>query len=407
MNTLAQWLDYIESLHPQHIEMGLQRIEGVAKRLRLLEFDAPVIVVGGTNGKGSCVATIESLAKVSGLSTAAYTSPHLLRFNERLRFNQQELSDENWVEALEIIENAREDTQLTYFEFTTLAALWLIKQLGPEIIVLEVGLGGRLDAVNMVNNDVAIITSIGMDHEDWLGNTLDAIAKEKAGIARPGKPVLLCGEEVASLVMPYLPDDSQAMNVNDAWRLEGEFLQPLDAAVEKHASRLYPDSVRAATVALKSLNVAISKDNFATALEQAVLPGRWEQLSSEPDLWLDVAHNPQAVANLAQKVRATGKRRWIFICAMLKDKKSTESLAHLTSIEGTWYFADSQGPRGMTGQELLDRCSSDLSNKYVISDIETELPGIIRDCEKDCGIVVFGSFYIVSTVSEWFKDKTL
>ena len=201
--TLDQWLHYQLGTHPQAIAMGLERVRAVAERLDLLQLPCPVITVGGTNGKGSTVAYIEAIARASGYRTGAFTSPHLLRYNERIRIDGTEVSDADLVQAFEAIEAARADIALTYFEFGTLAALYLFARAGLDLAILEVGLGGRLDAVNIIDADIAVITTVDLDHQAYLGNDREAIGFEKAGIMRPGRPCILGEKDPPSSVLRF------------------------------------------------------------------------------------------------------------------------------------------------------------------------------------------------------------
>ena len=222
--SLAGWLDHIGQQHPNAIELGLERVREVADRLGLHKPAKHVITVGGTNGKGSTVAFIESIARAAGLKVGSYTSPHLLRYNERVRIDGEEVSDTSLVAAFEAVEAARGETTLTYFEFGTLAALWLFQQSALDLVVLEVGLGGRLDAVNVVDPDVAVITTVDIDHTDWLGEDREAIGQEKAGIARPWKPLVLGEIDSPSSVLRH----AYAIGAN-AIRLGSDFFhEPVD-----------------------------------------------------------------------------------------------------------------------------------------------------------------------------------
>lgn len=391
--TLTQWLEYIESLHPQHIELTLERVASVAERLSLLNPAPQVITVGGTNGKGSCVATIEALAVELGMTVAAYTSPHLIRFNERLRINQQMLDDVAWSEAFSMVEAARDGIALTYFEFTTLAALILAKQAKVELLVLEVGLGGRLDAVNIIDNQIAIITSIGFDHEDWLGNSLEAIAKEKSGIIRAKQTALLANHNLVDLIRPYLAKGTQVQvsSVPDDWR----------DLLNEYAATLYPDSVAAGVTALQAMGKALSREQFERGLANAVIPGRWQSLNYAKPFWVDVAHNPQAVANLASKIQQTGLTRWVFITAMLKDKKAADALAHLNGIDAHWICVPTTGVRGMSAQMLAQQCPDQAGKPACAESLTDALAQVEQLSSPPEGILVFGSFHIVAEMIKY------
>ncbi|TWR41229.1 bifunctional folylpolyglutamate synthase/dihydrofolate synthase, partial [Xanthomonas vasicola] len=224
-NSLSDWLAYIEQQHPSAIAMGLERVREIAARLQITAPATHVIVVGGTNGKGSTVAFIEAIGRAAGWKVGAYTSPHLLRYNERVRIDGEEASDAQLVDAFAAVEAARGDTALTYFEFGTLAALWLFQQSALELAVLEIGLGGRLDAVNIVDSDVAVITTVDIDHTDWLGEDREAIGTEKAGIIRAWKPVVLGEIDPPSSVLRR----AYQLGANAIRAGSDYFFEPIDA----------------------------------------------------------------------------------------------------------------------------------------------------------------------------------
>ncbi|MCC4593448.1 bifunctional folylpolyglutamate synthase/dihydrofolate synthase, partial [Xanthomonas campestris pv. cannae] len=257
MNTLPEWLAYIERQHPQDIAMGLERVRAVAARMRLTKPAKHVITVGGTNGKGSTVAFVEAIARAAGWRVGSYTSPHLLRYNERVRIDGEEASDADLVTAFAAVEAARGDTALTYFEYGTLAALWLFQQAKLDLAVLEVGLGGRLDAVNLVDADVAVITTVDIDHTDWLGNDREAIGAEKAGIARPWKPLVLGEIDPPSSVLRR----AYAIGAN-ALRAGSDFFhEPIDA--ERWRWR---DVGTELLLPLPQLRAPVQRANAATAI---------------------------------------------------------------------------------------------------------------------------------------------
>jgi dihydrofolate synthase/folylpolyglutamate synthase len=401
--TLKQWLEYIESLHPSHIELGLDRVAQVADRLGVRRFSAPVITVTGTNGKGSAIAAMEAIGRHKGLVTAAYTSPHLLTFNERLRINGKELQDNLWCEAFQQVENARGEIELTYFEFTTLAAFHLIKNSKIDLILLEVGLGGRLDAVNIVDNQCAVITSIDYDHQEWLGETLEQIAYEKAGICRDNSPVVVANSQIAALVQPNIPCSShltialQEIKQYRNWNTE---------LVEKYGNTLYPDSLACAIVALKL--IGIHCDELDDALSLAQLPGRWQQLSFLPNWWFDVAHNPQAIENLARKLtRETRVKQWRVICGMLRDKRAIESMSHLQPLVKQWLLVPTTGPRGQSSEQLAQKLSQlNLSEVTSCSNERQAVEACLNNAEPETGILVFGSFIVVANVIEYLQQQS-
>lgn len=369
---LADWLARLEGLQPERIELGLTRTQQVLQQLRLDLTASKVIIVAGTNGKGSVVAYLEAIYRQQGISTLAYTSPHILEYNERIRLDGESVSAASLVAAFERVEQARAEVPLTYFEFGTLAALVLLAEHGPQVALLEVGLGGRLDAVNVVDADVAVITSIGIDHSDWLGDDRDSIAREKAGIMRHDRPVV-CGE-------PDPPPAIAGTARNTGARLYqygSEYQLTADEGNSVFISQGQPplpvsglqqlpphQQINAATAlaAARLMNDVLMDTHYSPLLDIAQLqagrwlvaaPGRIQKLAERPDIWLDVAHNPQAAQALAQALRhqpATG--RTVAVLAMLAGKDATGVAAALDDVIGHWYLASTGGPRGLDVMDL-------------------------------------------------------
>src|SRR5690606_29422750 len=314
LRNLADWLAYIETRHPRAIEMGLERVREVAARLGLGRPAAQVVTVGGTNGKGSTVAFIEAIARAEGWKVGAYTSPHLLRYTERVRIDGAEAGDDELAGAFAAVESARGDTPLTYFEYGTLAALWLFQRSDLDLAVLEVGLGGRLDAVNVVDPDVAVITTVDVDHVDWLGSDRETIGQEKAGIARAWKPLVLAEIDPPSSMLRH----AYAIGANAIRSGSDFFHEPAGEGQwqwrEVGAELLLPDPVLAAPVqranaaaaiaALRALPRSPSDAACAAGVAAARVPGRLERFERDGvEVVVDVAHNPQAARELAAWAR--------------------------------------------------------------------------------------------------------
>ncbi|WP_164503682.1 bifunctional folylpolyglutamate synthase/dihydrofolate synthase [Pleionea sediminis] len=403
--SLTDWLEFIESIHPSHIELGLDRIKTVATRLKLLSLTTPVITVGGTNGKGSAVAAIEALLTFKGKRVATYTSPHILRFNERLRINGTEQSDDQWVEAFTAIDQTRGDIELTYFEFTTLAALYQIAQAPLDVIVLEVGLGGRLDAVNIIDNVCSIITSIDFDHEDWLGSELTQIAGEKSGIVRPDSTVILGGESVVQLTAEYLPETTRKISSDN---IEAHLSWWSHHCERPFAETIFPTSLRCAVLACLELGISISETDVFNAIPNCVLPGRWQTFANFKNVWLDVAHNPQAIANLKNKMsKADHVKHWVGICGLLKDKKAELALRDLADDIEHWCFVDTHGPRGQTAKELMDKLSFvDGRKAQLFNDELSAFSEVWAEKTDSMGILVFGSFHVVANMVEYLGQSS-
>ncbi|MEE4246361.1 MAG: Mur ligase family protein [Kangiellaceae bacterium] len=403
MKSLSDWLDYIESLHPANIDLTLDRCLQVAKVLGLTQFDSKVITVAGTNGKGSTVAFMESLVAREGFSVAAYTSPHIIDFNERLRFNQVNIDDQYWVDAFNQVENARSDITLTYFEYTTLAALVIIKHLRPDVILLEVGLGGRLDTVNIVDNDVAVITSIGFDHQDYLGDTLDSIAREKAGIANTAELVIYADQEVENLCRRHIHSANQQFNASSY--LVDEFASDITELATQQVL-IHPTNFAAALTTYKQLFRAPSLPIVTDALDSMVLKGRWMKANEQLNIWLDVAHNEQAIDFLFGKIERTHFARWHAICGFLQDKSVEKSLANLSDKMTSWLTLSTEGPRGLTASKLAMQLNQQSITDVTMAATDTDIIDWLAErIGEDEAIVVFGSFLVVSAIMKLLKTS--
>ncbi len=415
--SLSDWLNRLETLHPVTIDLGLTRVQRVAELMGLLQLDCPVITVGGTNGKGSTIAFLESIYRHAGYRVGTYTSPHLLRYNERIRIVGVDCTDEAIIQAFEQIEIARGDISLTYFEYGTLAALYLLKQAQLDLILLEVGLGGRLDAVNIINPDIAIITSIDLDHTDWLGNTREAIGFEKAGIFRANVPAI-CGDfntpetifdHAAKLGAPlYCQGKNFTFHQgSDSWSWESQSFRgeglPLPFLAIQNAS-----TALMAVTCLQSqlpVNIQSIKDGIA----EARVLGRFQCIQAQPEVILDVAHNPAAANLLARRLQSqpiSGKTYAVF--SALQDKDSAGIVAHFKEIVAGWYVAPLDTPRGATLQQLNDALEHDvprlvrgiLEAPYISpqASILAAYRQAILQCSPNDRIIVFGSFFTVAAV---------
>ena len=371
--TLQQWLDRIQALHPREIELGLHRVREVARRLGIARPAPCVITVAGTNGKGSTVAMLDAILRAAGVHVGTYTSPHLHVYNERVRLQGHQASDEQLCDAFARIDAARDDISLTYFEFSTLAGLLLITQAQVEVAVLEIGLGGRLDAVNLVDPDIAIVTSIGLDHMDWLGDTREAIGREKAGIFRSDVPAL-CGdldppdsvlEEAARLGAPLRVQgvDYGFVKHDGHWQWWGQ-----DKAGRPLQWDSLPlpalDLLNAATVvqALQLLPLSVPLPALHGALDGLGLEGRFEKIEDPRhaiEVRVDVAHNPHAACLLVQKLQSFKQRsgwaaRVHVVLAMMADKDQLGFYKALESAVDFWYIAAFAETRGQSAAALLE-----------------------------------------------------
>lgn len=405
---LAGWLAYLEGLHPKPIDMGLERVDQVRLRLGLRPA-FPVITVGGTNGKGSTCAYLEAILDQAGYRVGCYTSPHLLRYNERVRIGRREATDAALVEAFTAVEAAREDVSLTYFEFGTLAAMWLFQRQAVDVAVLEVGLGGRLDAVNVFDPDCAVITAIDLDHQEYLGHTREAIGLEKAGILRPGRPAICSDPQPPDrLVRHALDIGAHYLGLGQEIRL-----RLLDQNWECHVlDRVYMALPRPAMPGDFQLNNAagaiaaldclrqrlpVPVSAMRLGLAMARQAGRAQLISGSPAILLDVAHNPQAARALAGNLASlppTGRR--IGVLGMLADKDVAGVVQPLSGLIQTWHAAGLPGPRGLSGQVLAERLAAAGVEAESHQDVTTAIRAACAKAGPADIIVGFGSFYTVS-----------
>ncbi|MCH8543287.1 MAG: bifunctional folylpolyglutamate synthase/dihydrofolate synthase [Alcanivorax sp.] len=438
---LPGWLSHIESLHSREIDMGLPRIRDVAMRLSLLPWSGPVVTVAGTNGKGSTVALLHALASAAGYRTGVYTSPHILRFNERVQVAGQPADDASLCRAFAAVEVARGETPLTYFEFSTLAALWLFREAAPDLLILEVGLGGRLDAVNLVDPTVAVVTSVGLDHTDWLGDTRDAIATEKAGIRRPGVP-LLYGEEdmppvVAELAaadgVPLLRAGQAFGSVEHReegadsviwWQQSGQAShqsgqvshQPGQACHQSGQASHQPgqacrlttppvwlgaDNLATAVQALAVLDMLPAGPVIQRVADELRLPGRCQHLRwGGIDWYLDVGHNQEALSRFLNRLPpvATGGNT-LAVCAMLADKRA-EALLPFRDQVSHWFLADLPPPRGGQGARLRAALDDARPASPVLATLHETVESAVQAAAAAASpgdrVLVFGSFYTVA-----------
>ncbi|SDT88369.1 bifunctional tetrahydrofolate synthase/dihydrofolate synthase [Geopseudomonas guangdongensis] len=421
--SLADWLSYLEQLHPVSIDMGLERARQVLQRLNLGRLAPRVITVTGTNGKGSTCAFLASLLRSAGLRVGVYSSPHMLRYNERVLLADGEASDEQLCEAFAAVEAARGDISLTYFEMGTLAAFWLFERAALDAVVLEVGLGGRLDAVNLVDADLAVVTSIGIDHVEWLGDSRDSVAVEKAGIFRAGRPAL-CGDPQppASLLARaaqigctlYLRGtdfdlDEQAQ----AWSWRGRDADGRPLALHDLALLDLPqDNAALALQAYALLGLPWRAAALAQALQDTRIAGRLERRSIDwqgrrLSLLLDVGHNPHAAVYLAGRLaRRAPRGRRLAVFGLLADKDLHGVLAPLHGLIADWAVAPLPTPRSRTADELQTALAA-------LGARVTAWPSLAQALETQCAqageddeILVFGSFYSVAEALAWLQSRS-
>ena len=415
---LPAWLQYLEKLHPVTIELGLDRIRHVAARLPLQLADTRIITIAGTNGKGSTAALLEALLLEAGRTVGLYRSPHLLVYNERVQINGSMVSDASLCDAFDRVEAARGETSLTYFEFGTLAALLLFADQALDFLVLEVGLGGRLDAVNILDADVAIITNIALDHMEWLGDTRELIGREKAGIMRPGKPVLFGDRDMPESVsrqaaMLHSPlyqfgqhYEARMQQGNWNWQGQDDKGQPQQYTVKPEDNALlslYPANAATALQAFYLLGQQLSEARIATAWRHLELPGRFQRIERHGyTLVLDVAHNPHAMQKTAALLQQQfAARKLHVVLAMLSDKNHREAIEILAPNVKAWYVASLSNSRGTPAKILYNALHVSGHNASSAYDSVGEaFTAAEESLEVGDVLLVTGSFYTVAAVLE-------
>ena len=422
--TLKQWLDWQESLHPTTIELGLDRVRVVLERLGLNHPEFKIITVAGTNGKGSSVAMLESIYHHAGYKPGVYSSPHLFRYNERIRINNTEVSDEALCQAFSRIDQARGDISLTYFEFGTLAAFEIFSQANLDMVILEVGLGGRLDAVNILNADVALITALHIDHQGWLGNDRETIALEKAGIMREAKPVVVSDPDLPARVLDYAQQlgasvyrlgyefnyqvDDRTVNGQArswSWQSENMTRSVLNVPALRGRYQLQNAAGVMMVLELMSSEFPVNQQQVRQGLADISLPGRFQIVPGKVVQIFDVAHNPQAASCLRRSLSdmpCPGKTHAVI--AMLHDKDIRGVLEQMMPVVDNWYIAGLAVERaekatkiGNILTEISAGGGAEVQLEYAETGVDAYMHALDQVKEHD-RIVVFGSFFLVAEV---------
>ncbi|WP_431810035.1 bifunctional tetrahydrofolate synthase/dihydrofolate synthase [Jejubacter sp. L23] len=402
-SSLGTWLSYLENLHSLTIDLGLERVSQVGSALDVLKPAPFVFTVAGTNGKGTTCRTLEAMLLSAGLRVGVYSSPHLVRYTERVRIQGEELPETRHTASFAAIEAARGETSLSYFEYGTLSALWLFKQSSLDVAILEVGLGGRLDATNIVDADVAVITSIALDHTDWLGPDRESIGREKAGIFRTDKSAVV-GEPDMPETISEVAREKGAMlrrrGVEWDYEVTGDTWRYRDAAgvLEALPQPLVPQpNAATALAALRASHLPVGETAIREGLRQAMLPGRFQQVGESPRVILDVAHNPHAAAYLAGRLKTLPREgRVLAVVGMLHDKDIAGTLACLEPMVDSWYCAPLEGPRGATAQQLIEH----LGNGQCFDSVAQAWRRALSEARPQDTVLVCGSFHTVAHVME-------
>lgn len=408
---LTAWLQYLESLHTSAIDLGLDRVSLIANKGKLTKPAPKVITVAGTNGKGSTCAIIESILLNAGYKVGVYSSPHLIRYNERVRINGQELEDERHTQAFAAIEALRGDTSLSFFEFGTLAALWLFIDNQVDVVVLEVGLGGRLDATNVVDHDVSVITSLAIDHVDWLGDDIEVIGFEKAGIFRSDKPAV-CGQPEPPASVAAHADDIGANlhqvgyqfhyeKQGDVWHWHCGAFDLCDLPVPN----LPLANAATALMALGLSELDVTDEHIVDGLKSVRLAGRMERVSESPLVLLDVAHNPHSAAYLAnqlQGLKAENNTKVHAVVGMLHDKDIAATLEAVKPVVDHWYPASLSGPRAALWAQLAAHLPPDIEG-FASPTLAFEAAKAALG-QGDI-LIVFGSFHTVGEIAGYLRKE--
>lgn len=404
--TLEHWLARLEQQHPKSIDLGLERVREVATRLALSKPATQVISVAGTNGKGSTVAFIDAIARAAGQKVGSYTSPHLLRYTERVRIDGRDASGTELVEAFEAVDAVRGDTSLTYFEAGTLAALWLFARADLDLAVLEVGLGGRLDAVNIIDADCAIITTVDLDHQDWLGDNIERIGFEKVGIARAWKPLVLGDVDPPASVLRH----AYAIGAS-SWRIGSDFFaEPID---DQHwrwhevgcelslpmpalAAPVQLRNAACAIAALRAIGFDADEAVYAAGIANARIAARLQRFDeSGVDVLIDVGHNPQAARALAEALAAMPAKRTLAVYAALADKDSVGVTAAMRGAVDGWIVCGSlaAGERGLDAPALAVKLDAGLPVIALAEDVDAGIDRALVELGGEGRLLVFGSFH--------------
>jgi dihydrofolate synthase/folylpolyglutamate synthase len=416
--SLADWLAYQEQLHPNTIDLGLERLAQVLARLHWRQPACPIITVGGTNGKGSCVALLESILAAGGYRVGAFTSPHLIRYNERIRVTGREASDASLVAAFERIEAARGNISLTFFEFNTLAALLLFESAAPDVIILEVGLGGRLDAVNIVAADVALISSVALDHCDWLGSDVESIGREKAGIFRQHRAAIFGSRNMPASVaseakrigarLLRLGVDFDYQATSSEWIWQGQHkVEPLPLPALSGDVQL--ENAAAVLTVLECLRVQLPLTKVAidSGLRAVQLAGRFQAIRAPFGEWLlDVAHNPAAAATLARNLSARHcSGRTIAVCGMFADKDVAGVIAAVRAQIDLWVIAGVSGTRALPPDALARHAiAAGATVPHTAADVQSACVKARSLTQIGDRVVVFGSFHTVGPALAWLAE---
>ena len=406
-----EWLEWQQTVHPLNIDFKLERILSVYEELDIPKVAKKIITVAGTNGKGSTVSFLESILCKNNLKVGTFTSPHILKYNERIKINGKDIDDESLLNVFELIDEKRGNTTLTYFEFATLSAFYLFSKAELDVAVLEVGLGGRLDATNIIDSDISIITSIGIDHTEFLGDTIDSIALEKAGVMRSFKKCIFAQENPPSVLYKYSKNrsvnllthnnDYTVNRYSDSWSIVSKAMEIHDIPNLKMIGDYQYNYAAASVIALHDIlpEALSNQELLRNALCDTMIPGRFQYLQHSPDIILDVAHNEDAAKSLATNIKRLDYKTIHVVLGILADKDVYSIVKPFSLLVDHWHIGTISSERGMNAEEIKFRIKSLFKNKFSIetyNSVTAAYNGAINQQDDNTLILVYGSFYTVS-----------
>ena len=416
-SNLQEWLDWQQTLHPQNIDFKLERIKSVYEKLDIKSIASKVIIVAGTNGKGSTVAILESILFENKFSVGTFTSPHIKRYNERIKIDKQEVTSAELIESFKMIDKLRGETTLTYFEFATLTAFYLFSKKDLDYVVLEVGLGGRLDATNIIDSNLSIITSIGIDHTEFLGTTIDSIALEKAGVMRPFAPCIYADQNPPSVLLSYAKKNGSNFlyNQNDfftkisnnTWTWKSNMGKELILPLLPLRGDFQYNHAAAALQALEIIEPTILDNTklLSNGIANISLMGRYQKISLNPEIIIDVAHNADSAEKLSDNLSKEDKKNTIAVIGVLKDKDVYSLIKPMINNIDKWYCGTIHSDRGMNSDEIKIRMSSTISQKNIetFDSIDKACSQAMSSLGKNDRLIVYGSFYTVSEFLDYYE----
>ena len=416
--TLDDWLNWQQQLHPKNIDFKIERIKSVYKKLNISKIAKKIIIVAGTNGKGSTVAILESILHEAKYKVGSFTSPHILDYNERIKVSKETLNDEKIIQAFEVINEIRGNTTLTYFEFATLAAFYIFSKSDLDYAILEVGLGGRLDATNIINSDISIITSIGIDHTEFLGTSINSIAYEKAGVMRPFCYSIYAGVNPPSALMTHaaeckanfihLQNEFSHKIYSDHWVWKSRKGQEYSLPLLPLTGDFQYNHASASLQCLEILQEDVFTDlaNLKNGINNITLLGRYQIWSRKPEVIIDVAHNEDSALKLFDNINKEEKKKTFAVIGLLNDKDVYSLIKPLSNIIEKWYVGTINSDRGMNSNEIKERMKSLVDNNNIIcANTMTEaFTNAYSQLNENDRLIVYGSFYTVSEFLNYSRE---